>query len=267
MRRFVALVLFALPFLSFVAAPAPAQDLKERKIGFVLIHGKWGAPDGRPLYSLARALDDAGVLLETPEMPWSRHRNYDAGYDAALKDIDQAVGKLKAKGARRIVVGGHSFGANASLAYGASREGLAGVVALAPGHTPDMGRFRNLMASDVAQAKQAAAAGKGGEPFEFSDLNQGRKESKRTTADIFLSFFDPDGLGAMTRNAPKLKPGTPLLWVVGAKDPIFATGKAAIYDQAPAHPKSRYAEVPGGHAETPSESIPIVLDWLKSLAD
>jgi pimeloyl-ACP methyl ester carboxylesterase len=231
------------------------------------MHGKWGAPDDRALYRLSRALQGAGVLLETPTMPWSRHRNYDAGYDDALKEIDQAVAKLKAKGAQRIVIGGHSFGANAALAYGATRDGVAGLLALAPGHVPDLGRFRGLMADDVARAREQAAAGKGAEAFEFTDLNQGRREGKRASANIFLSYFDPEGLGAMTRTAAQLKPGTALLWVIGEQDSLFATGKGAIYDRAPAHPKNRYAPVPGGHADTPGEGAAIVLEWLKALAD
>jgi len=153
MHRRIAGLLAALFMIAGAVPPAAAQDLKERKIGVVLMHGKWGAPDDRGLYKLSHALGAAGVVLETPTMPWSRHRNYDAGYDDALKEIDQAVAKLKAKGAQRIVVGGHSFGANAALAYGATRDGVAGLLALAPGHVPDLSRFRGLMAPDVARAR------------------------------------------------------------------------------------------------------------------
>ncbi|MBM3566737.1 MAG: alpha/beta hydrolase [Alphaproteobacteria bacterium] len=267
MRRRIIGLLAALLFVAGAVPHAAAQDLKERGIGVVLMHGKWSAPDDRGLYKLSHALQGAGVLLETPTMPWSRHRNYDAGYDDALKEIDQAVAKLKAKGAQRIVVGGHSFGANAALAYGATREGVAGLLALAPGHVPDLARFRELMSADVTRAREQAAAGKGAEAFEFTDLNQGRREGKRATANIFLSYFDPEGLGAMTRTAAQLKSGTALLWVIGEKDSLFQNGKGAIYDRAPAHPKNRYAPVPGGHADTPSEGTAIVLEWLKALTD
>ncbi|MBM3731868.1 MAG: alpha/beta hydrolase [Acidimicrobiia bacterium] len=267
MPRRIAGLLAALFVLLGAAPHAAAQDLKERKIGIVLIHGKWGAPDDRHLYRISYALQSAGVMLETPIMPWSRHRNYDVGYDDALKEIDQAVAKLKANGAQRIVVGGHSFGANAALAYSATREGVVGLVALAPGHVPDLGRFRQAMAADVERAKVQAAAGKGNEPFEFNDLNQGRREGKRTTASIFLSYFDTEGAAAMTRTAAKIKPGAALLWVIGENDSLFATGKGAIYDQAPAHPKNRYASVPGGHLDTPSEGVGIVLEWLKAISN
>jgi hypothetical protein len=71
----------------------------------------------------------------------------------------------------------------------------------------------------------------------------------------------------MTRTAAKLKPGTALLWVIGEQDSLFATGKGAIYDRAHAHPKNRYAPVPGGHMDTPAESFGIVLEWLKAITD
>lgn len=265
MHRLAATILALVSFL-LAALPAAAESLKDLKFGVVLMHGKWGAPDNPALHKLSQALRDAGVLLEMPTMPWSRHRNYDAGYGDALKDIDKAVATLKEKGAARIAVGGHSFGANAAILYAANRDGVAGVIALAPGHVPDMGRFRQSMASDVQMAKQQAAAGKGGESFTFADLNQGRRLDKHATADIFLSYFDPEGMGAMTLSAPKIKSGAALLWVIGEKDPLFAGGKAAIYDKAPANSKSRYVEVPGGHMETPSESVDHVLGWFKALA-
>ena len=101
MRRFV--VRFLVPFLvlALAALPAAAHDLKGRKIGVVLLHGKWDEPNSRSLYKLDHALDSAGVLLEKPEMPWSKSRHYDASYDDAMKEIDAAVAKLKAKGAGR----------------------------------------------------------------------------------------------------------------------------------------------------------------------
>lgn len=265
MRRFVSVI--SVLIAAFVyAAPAPAESLKEHNFGVVFMHGKWGAPEDRPLYKLSLALESAGVALEMPTMPWSRNRNYDVSYEDAMTEIDKAVAKLKGRGAVRIVVGGHSFGANASLAYGATRNGVTGILALAPGHVPDMGRFRGAMADNVFSAKRLLADGQGDAAFEFTDLNQGRQLGKRATPKIFLSYFDPEGMGAMSLNAPKIKPDTAVFWAIGRQDSLFGTGKAAIYDKIPPHPKSRYVELPGGHVETPSESVGIVLDWLKSLA-
>lgn len=266
MRRFIT------PFLVLVAALvcaglAAAQDLKDRKIGVVLMHGKWGEPNSRFLYKLDHALESAGVLVEKPEMPWSGSRFYDASYEDAMKEVDAVVAKLKAKGVARIVVGGHSFGANASIGYAARRDGVAGVLALAPGHLPEGRVFREALGNDIVRAKQLVAEGKGDDKTTFADINQGKRSDARATAKAYLSHFDPEGPAAMSLNAPRIKPGTPVLWAIGEKDPLFRFGKTMIYDKIPPHPKSRYAEVPGGHAETPSESVQVVLDWLKSITD
>jgi pimeloyl-ACP methyl ester carboxylesterase len=267
MRRFVARVLLSLLVLAFAAGPAAAQDLKERKIGVVLMHGKWDEPNSRLLYKLDRALESAGVLVEKPEMPWSGGRHYDASYEDAMTETDAAVAKLKARGAARVVVGGHSFGANAGIGYATRRDGLAGVLLLAAGHAPETPVFRRVLGADVARARQLVAEGKGDEKTTFGDLNQGKRSDARATPKVYLSHFDPEGPAAMRRNAPRMRPGTPVLWVIGEKDPLFPTGKAELFDRMPPHPKSRYAEVPGGHANTPGESVAVVLKWLKAITD
>src|ERR1700728_3787689 len=99
--------------------------------GIVYLHGKaaWpGALNGGILSSL----EDEGALVAEPEMPWSFHRRYAATYNQAMSEIDAAVAGLKAKGATRIVIIGHSLGANAAIGYAARHPDLAGVAVLAP---------------------------------------------------------------------------------------------------------------------------------------
>jgi pimeloyl-ACP methyl ester carboxylesterase len=267
MRHFAGRCLVSFLVLVLAALPARAQNLKDRKIGVVLMHGKWSAPQYQGLYKLTYELERAGVLVEKPEMPWSKSRHYDASYEDAMKEIDTAVAKLKAKGAARVVVGGHSFGANAGIGYAARREGVAGVLALGAGHTPEGRVFREALGNDVARARQLVAEGKGDEKTTFADINQGRRSDVRATAKVYLSHFDPEGPAPMSLNAPRIKGAVPVLWAIGEKDPLFQIGKPMIYDKIPPHPKSRYAGVPGGHAETPSESVAIVLEWLKAITD
>ena len=109
------------------ASPRASADL--HGLGVVYLHGKasWpGALNGGILSSL----EDEGALVAKPEMPWSFHRRYAATYDQAMGEIDAAVAGLKAKGATRIVIIGHSLGANAAIGYAARHPDLAGVVAL-----------------------------------------------------------------------------------------------------------------------------------------
>jgi hypothetical protein len=57
----------------------------------VLMHGKWGGPQGLALF--ARKLDNVCqvVLLE---MPWSGRRAYDQPYTVALKEISAQVAEF-----------------------------------------------------------------------------------------------------------------------------------------------------------------------------
>jgi hypothetical protein len=61
------------------------------------------------------------------------------------------------------------------------------------------------------------ADGRGKQVAEFSDVNQGQPFQTRTTAEAYVSFFDPDGPALMRRNAADLK-DVKLLWVVGSED-------------------------------------------------
>ena len=109
MRRIVATSLM-LAVLSGLVAPACAQT-----IGIVLMHGKTGSPN-TVIDQLATALQSAGYLVDTPEMCWSRRRIYDRPFLDCLTEIDSAIGRLKGRGAGRIVVAGMSQGGDAALA-------------------------------------------------------------------------------------------------------------------------------------------------------
>ncbi|GAB6125135.1 alpha/beta fold hydrolase [Humidesulfovibrio idahonensis] len=240
------------------AAPAKAE------VGIVLLHGKFGAPD-KHIDVLASALRSAGYLVSTPEMPWSKRRNYDAGFLAGLAEVDLAVRGLRAKGASQVLVGGHSLGGNAALAYAARYPGLAGVVCLAAAHTPDIGRALEISRESVAQARALVAAGKGASQARFTDLNMGKPHDMVVSAEVYLSYYDPQGPAAMPVSAGMIQPPLPILWIAGALDPLSRPGPGYAFDRAPAHPQSRYATVDADHLGTPTAAAPLVLEWLKAL--
>ena len=125
-----------------VAAGDPAIAQPLAGTGVVLLHGKGGTPTSM-IEGLSRSrCRREGALVEAPELPWSARRIYDATYDQAMAEIDTAVDRLKEAGATRIVVVGHSLGGNAAIGYAARRQGLAAVVALAPGHLPEAWALR-----------------------------------------------------------------------------------------------------------------------------
>jgi len=127
--RLVAVTAMAgmLCLLLLIATAVQAASLQG--VGVVFLHGKgvWaGAFDG----GIPAALEAEGAVAVSPEMPWSLRRIYGATYEEAMREIDAAVAGLKGRGARRIIIIGHSLGANAAIGYAASRHEVAAVVAL-----------------------------------------------------------------------------------------------------------------------------------------
>lgn len=257
--RFFAL----LALLVATVADLRAQASGLQGIGVVLLHGKGGSPTTM-IEGLAESLRKDGALVEAPELPWSRRRMYDATYDQAMAEIDLAVQKLKWAGASRIVVAGHSLGANAAIGYAARREGLFAVVALAPGHLPEAWALRLRTRSALVRARKLVEAGKGNVPGAFPDLAQGIPFVVTATPLAYLSMFDPEGPAVIPRNAAAIGE-VPFLWVVGVADPVFFHGRDYAFDRAAKHPKSKYLVIPGLHLTTPFQARGAIIDWLKSL--
>jgi dienelactone hydrolase len=235
--------------------------------GIVLMHGKGGQPGG-PIAGLATALQSEGAVVVMPRMAWSgmkgRPEKYDVSYEQALLQVDRAIEQLAARGAKKIVVAGQSLGANAAIGFAARRGSrLAGVIALAPGHTPERIQ-RPAFHKAVADARQMIAAGNGGGMTTFPDFNQGQLFEVSASPSAYLSFFDPNGPAVIPRNAAAM-PAIPLLWVIGRNDPLAQAGRGYAFDKAAKHSKSKYVEISADHFGTPEAARQEVILWLRSL--
>jgi dienelactone hydrolase len=258
---YVRLKTLVVAFLVIVSSPALAGP---SDVGIVLMHGKWANPPTTVL-ALSKTLSANGYLVETPLMAWSGMREYDVDYPATLTEIDAVVKALRAKGAKRIVVAGHSSGANAALAYAGSGRDVDGIVAIAPGHTPERRVFKESLASSVDKARAMIADGKGDEKATFDDFNQGKNKSVRATAKSYFSYFDPAGLGVMPKSAAAIRKPTPLLVITPTHDPLYSAGETYIFAKAPQHPKSKYLVVETDHMGGPAQATDDIVQWLKSL--
>jgi len=256
------LVAFMLCTTPLVGPAAAADD-----IGVVLLHGKWGtAKPKSPIGKLAARLKRAGFAVQLPSVAWSKSRYLDRDYEAAMADIDQAVKTLKAAGKTKIVVGGQSMGANAALGYGARHDGLAGVMAIAPGHIPEVRGYQDRLDHDYKRALAAVGAGNGDQVDGYKDLNQGKAKNVRVKAHIYASWFDIDGPASMPKNAAALKSGTPLLWMVGTRDSMLERGEDYAFSGAPPHANNAYVVIDGAsHGNTPIKGADAVIDWLNGL--
>lgn len=103
-------------------------------VGVVSLHGKWGSPPG----PIAAQLEPSGAKVVSVEMPWSSRRQYDVTYEQALGEVKAEVDKLRQLGLSRVVIVGHSFGANAALAYMKVHADVDGLILFAPGHVPEI---------------------------------------------------------------------------------------------------------------------------------
>ncbi len=237
----------------------PTSKCDESEVGIVLMHGKWAGPPS--IQGLTKALIAKGFNVITPVMPWGLKRLYDADYPTALSEIEASVEILRKKGAKRIIVAGQSFGANASIAYAASGREVDGVIAIAPGHCPDLDNF----GASVAKARQMIAEGKAEETASFDDNPQGQHRTISTTAKIYLSFFDPDGLGVMPKSAAAIPKPVPFLCVVGTHDRIYRYGENYVFNKVPKHPRNKYLVVNADHASTPVVAASQIVEWIMSL--
>jgi esterase/lipase len=228
-------------------------------VGVVMMHGKHGTPS--QLQQIADTIAEAGFAVERPEMCWSAARIYDRTYLECFADIDAAAARLKARGATTIVVLGMSLGGNAALGFGARRQGLAAIVALAPAHAPEFLGRRPEIARSVAKAQAEVAAGWRDEKSTFDDVDVGKNFTVTATPAIYLSFFGPDSPAVMPENAAHLT--APLLMVSGDNDPT-QRGADNIFARVPSDPRNKHVTVEADHMGTPAASIAIVLAWLKT---
>jgi pimeloyl-ACP methyl ester carboxylesterase len=252
----------ALSLVAVLAAVSPLAAASLRGMGVVFLHGKgvWpGAFDG----GIPAALEAEGAKVVSPEMPWSLRRMYGATFDQAMAEIDAAVATLKARGATRIVIIGHSLGANAAIGYAAQRHSVVAVVALAPGHLPETAEMRARTQSAIAEARQLMAAGRQ-DKRNWPDMVQGVPTFASATPAVYVSMFDPNGPAVIPRNVAALN-GIPLLWVVGNFDPIHSRGPQYAFSRAAKNPANRYVEVLATHLTTSLMARGQVVDWLKAL--
>jgi pimeloyl-ACP methyl ester carboxylesterase len=253
-----------------VGASLPATQRAPERLGIILLHGKLGTPSDRKagLAAIARDLNAAGYLTAVPSMPWN-----DEGWEhialdvpSALALIDNVAADLRMKGAHRIVIGGHSQGANVALAYAVARGSVAGVVMAAPGHRPEnLARKDPAMMLAIAGARTMVAGGRGANSFDGPDGIQGSNLTLRTTAMVYLSWMDPLGMAAMEVQAPRLPPSIPLLMVISPRDPFFREAFSHVYRPAAKHPYSRYLPVGGDHSTTPMIASTLIRNWIGGL--
>lgn len=251
--RFAAILLLACAPL-VAAAQAP-------KLGAVVMHGKGGTPL-RFVSDLADGLEAKGFLVANLEMPWSGSRNYDVDTEAADRQLDAAIAGLKARGATKIFVMGHSLGGLFALHY-ATRTPVDGVVAIAPGGSVDSQVYRDQVGESLARARKLVAEGKGAEKQRLEDYEGSRRNyTVVSPPSAYVTWFDPDGAMGMGRTLREFPSSVPVLWVSPIGDyPGLRRNASTNFARLPRNALHRFAEPNADHLGAPRASIPLILEW------
>jgi pimeloyl-ACP methyl ester carboxylesterase len=263
-----ALVVAMLAGLSALFAASTPRD--HARIGVILLHGKMGtATDHRAgLNKIGSMLAASRHLAVVPSMPWRGDDWLNIGVDMprVLDQIEILAASLRTRGATRIALIGHSLGANVALAYAAERGPVAGLVMAAPGHNPHLLFQRNPAIRDaIERARTMVSRDGGAEKIEWPDAIQGARLTVSTTANVYYSWMNPEGLAVMPVQARRLPASTPLLLVISRRDPFFDAAESSVYVPAARHPHSRYLAIGADHSTTPLAAATSIVQWLNGL--
>lgn len=253
--------------IAIAAAPSD-QGMRPPGIGIVIMHGKGGAPT-RHVAGLADFLTEKAYLVTNLEMPWSGRRDYDVNVATAEAELQGALDQLRAKGATRMFVAGHSQGGMFALYFaGRHPTSLDGLIAMAPGGYADGPLTREKLADSVAQARQLIAEGKGEEKARLLDFEGARGTYPIIVKPaIYFGWFDPDGAMTLATAIKKMTPQVPVLFIVPTRDhPGLLKAKQTIFDALPPNPHSMLYEPSADHLGAPSASREEIERWTREIA-
>jgi len=262
------------PDVISVSVPGYSADVgvhkahgKPRNVIVISLHGKEKGRLHSQNLAFAEGLAKSGYNVYTPQMPWY---DYSADVGTAFVFLDALVHKVAADN-QIIVVAGHSQGAPYALfyanAYNAPAQ-VVGTILLAPGHLVHLSRrIQEHTVDSVLLARKLVNSGKGNEKHIFADFNagggQGKKETT-TTANIYLSYFDPGTSLNFLEVIRQLK--RPILWVDGDQDKVaFRLDYSELYKYAPDLLMNRYTTVSGGHVDMWENAVTPAIEWLAQL--
>ncbi len=262
MRGAIYATLFTILLLA--AGTAAAQSTAD--IGIVIMHGKGGSPTGL-VKKLADGLKSKGFRVANLEMPWSRKRDYDKNVTDAAQEVSAALDKLRAGGAQKVFVAGHSQGAVFALHY-AGKHPLDGLILIAPGGDVSTRFYQQKIGSSVDRAHSLVSDGKGNERGEFDEFEGGNGNwTVRTTAATYLTWFDPDGAMNQEKSSRALPNSLPVLHVAPTSDyPALMRRKQEMFDALPDHPLKRLFEPEANHRSAPTAALEEITRWTAEVA-
>jgi alpha-beta hydrolase superfamily lysophospholipase len=260
--------ILSLLLTGLAAAPAVAQTPAppEGGIGVVVMHGKGGSPS-RLVPPLASALKEQGWQVANLEMAWSGRRDYDVPVRQAVAEVDAALQAMRAQGARKLFIAGHSLGGLFTFYLGSQLK-VDGLIAIAPGGSPASMVYRDKLGSTLQEARRLVAEGKGNDKVSLLDYEGSRGTYPIVTPPAaYVDWFDPAGALNQTTALEHLDPATPVLLVVPTRDyPALLRLKQSTASALPRHPQTRLYEPDASHLEAPAAAAPEIIRWIQTVA-
>lgn len=253
--------------VSMVMSTLLAQEIPPSKIGIVVMHGKGGSPT-RLVNEMAASLQEKGYLVTNLEMPWSKKRDYDVDATTALKEVEKALEDLRAKGAEKLFVSGHSQGGLFALCVGGYLV-ADGIITIAPGGNVGNATFREKLGNYVEEARSLIEKGKSDEKITLFDF-EGAKGTYPvvTTPRIYISWFDPEGMMNQEKAIKKLNPKNPVLFIAPKHDyPGLLKVKQSMFSELPKHPYTKLYEPNADHVGAPSASTDEIVTWITKVVN
>ena len=273
------------------ADPSVVNETTEATdITIIMMHGKNGTPWFSNMITLADELAAQGYKIVKPTMPWGRNLYYtlnddrtawvrhtyfawDAALCQAMNFIQRLVAQERALG-RRVILMGHSMGGHHALLYGYlnTEDDIIGIVTSAPGGlVPLATRPLTETAASRQKAKDLILAGDGDAIDTFDTLNTNGLEQIITTANIYLTYHEPDTdavpdtvhMPDISHVLPNIN--EPVLWLVGEDDSLkdFYENKG-LFGMLPADSRSSYQVLSGDHLSVLLNESGPINEWFTS---
>lgn len=189
------------------------------KATIIFMHWKIGSPQAPELKDMYNSLAAAGYDVIAPYMPWNSLA-WTGDMCGAVNYIQGLAAQEAVKG-NNVIIAGHGMGATHALIFGvaAAGSGVKGIVAIAPGHFPQLFIDRQAeIAPDIARAESMEASGNGDVIDTFNTYDVNAPILISATASNYLSYHSLDRFPSIldVLSATSL----PVLWLAGDLDPI-----------------------------------------------
>lgn len=241
---------------------------------YILLHGKHSGPDWGEdckLFELSNQLRET-ALVDFQTYPWGVYKVEDEFYhkifESSVAQIDSAIVNLKAQGATRIFLLGHSMGSNAILNYLQQRENsVDGAILISPAHNVHLPMFSKIHKWSVDHAKELIDAGRGNNYSHFADYDsEGTVVVVKCPALNYFSMLNPTGPANMKTNVEKLNWPANILVISGEKDITQKLFFESIYlNLKTKSSKNKYLLVPGDHSSVCWDSLDRITSWVSTL--